>query len=118
MMQNNDLCRLFSFDAMKNSKLNLEHIALSFKKQEDSPVASITVLLHRQRNRMNRRLRVIPSRSPVSLADKREVRSSILPGPEITGQVYWCFEKRMMGPEKVSRYHSSGTSARNFLTDT
>ena len=52
MNENSDLAWLLSFDKMK--KLNWERIVLSFKKHEDSSVASITVLLHRQRNRMNR----------------------------------------------------------------
>ena len=100
MMQNSDLSWLLPFD--KTKKLNLER--MSFKKHEDSPVSSITVLFSNESNE----LRVILSRSP-SLANEREARarawqwSSILPGPEITGKVYGCFEKRIIGPGKVSR---------------
>lgn len=35
----NDFSRLLSFDTTKNSKLHVKRIALSFKKQEDSPAA-------------------------------------------------------------------------------
>ena len=100
MMQNSDLSWLLPFD--KTKKLNLERIVLSFKKHEDSPV--ISVLFSNESNG----LRVVLSRSP-SLANEREGRarawqwSSILPGPEITGKVYGCFEKRIIGPGKVSR---------------
>ena len=104
MMQSNDLTRLLSFDTTKNSKLNLARVALSFNNHEDSPVSSITVLFSNESNG----LRVVLSRSP-SLANEREARakawqwSSILPGPEITGKVYGCFEKRVIAPGKVSR---------------
>ena len=101
MMQNSDLSWLLPFDKAK--KLNLERIVLSFKKHEDSPVSSIAVLFSNESNG----LRVVPKRSP-SLANEREARarawqwSHILPGPEITGKVYGCFEKRIIGPDKVS----------------
>ena len=83
MMQNSDLSWLLPFD--KTKKLNLERIVLSFKKHEDSPVASITVLFSNESNGIA--WQWFP----------------ILPGQEITGKVYGCFEKRNIGPDEISR---------------
>ena len=48
MMQNSDFSWLLPFD--KTKKLNLERIVLSFKKHEDDPVSSITVLFSNESN--------------------------------------------------------------------
>ena len=117
MMQISDLSWSLPFD--KTKKLNLERIVLSFKKHEDNPVSSITVLFSNKSNG----LRVVLSSFSFPCERVWSARKSLAMVPYFTGRGYYRERLRVLssnalsgpvkfpdnGPDKLTGQEVTGT---------